>query len=97
MPDWCVKWCSTQHGKQLVSTAARLLVDLIGPDMGQLDQEMEKLAIYAGTAAKIRVIIVSSIDNPEDQARGLALGADAYIVKQRFEQRELLETIRQIL
>jgi two-component system chemotaxis sensor kinase CheA len=47
--------------------------------------------------AAIPVIIVSSIDNLEDQARGLALGADAYIVKRRFEQRELLDTIRQIL
>jgi hypothetical protein len=27
----------------------------------------------------------------------MALGADAYIVKRRFEQRALLDTIRQIL
>jgi two-component system chemotaxis sensor kinase CheA len=47
--------------------------------------------------SKVPVIMVSSVDNPDVQARGMALGADAYIVKQRFEQRELLETIRQIL
>jgi two-component system chemotaxis sensor kinase CheA len=47
--------------------------------------------------AKIPVVIVSSVENPEDQARGMTLGADAYIVKRRFEQQELLETIRQIL
>jgi two-component system chemotaxis sensor kinase CheA len=46
---------------------------------------------------KIPVIIVSSLENREDQARGMALGADAYIVKRKFEQRALLETIRQIL
>ena len=47
--------------------------------------------------AKVPVIMVSSVENPDTQARGMALGADAYIVKRRFEQRELLETIRQIL
>jgi two-component system chemotaxis sensor kinase CheA len=47
--------------------------------------------------ARVPVIIVSSVENPEDQARGLTLGADAYIVKRRFDQQELLETIRQIL
>lgn len=45
----------------------------------------------------IPVIIVSSLENPEEQARGLSLGADAYIVKRKFEQRELLDAIRQIL
>ena len=47
--------------------------------------------------SRIPVIIVSSVENPDEQARGLALGADAYIVKRKFEQRELLATIRQIL
>ena len=36
--------------------------------------------------ARIPVIIVSSVENPEDQARGLTLGADAYIVKRKFDQ-----------
>jgi len=45
----------------------------------------------------IPVVIVSSVENPEDQARGMTLGADAYIVKRKFDQHELLETIRQIL
>jgi two-component system chemotaxis sensor kinase CheA len=47
--------------------------------------------------ADIPVVIVSSNERPEDQERGLALGADAYIVKRKFDQRELLETVRQIL
>lgn len=47
--------------------------------------------------AKIPVIIVSSVESREDQARGMTLGADAYIIKRKFEQRQLLETIRQIL
>lgn len=47
--------------------------------------------------AKIPVIIVSSVERREDQERGLALGADAYIVKRKFDQEELLGTIGQIL
>lgn len=45
----------------------------------------------------IPVIIVSSVERREDQERGLALGADAYIVKRKFDQQELLAAIRQIL
>jgi two-component system, chemotaxis family, sensor kinase CheA len=43
------------------------------------------------------VIMVSSLDSEEDQKRGLRLGAAAYIVKQQFEQTELLAVIDQLL
>ena len=47
--------------------------------------------------ARIPVIVVTSLERREDQERGLALGADAYIVKRKFDQEELLAVIRQIL
>jgi two-component system chemotaxis sensor kinase CheA len=47
--------------------------------------------------AGIPVIVVTSLDRPEDQEKGLSLGADAYIVKRKFDQGELLAAIRQIL
>jgi DNA polymerase-3 subunit delta len=53
LPEWCVSWCAARHGKQLAAAAARLLVDLVGAEMGRLDQELEKLAAYAGDAARI--------------------------------------------
>jgi DNA polymerase-3 subunit delta len=53
LPDWCVQLCAAQHGKQLAVAAARLLVDLIGPEMGLLDQELRKLAVYAGAAPRV--------------------------------------------
>jgi two-component system chemotaxis sensor kinase CheA len=46
---------------------------------------------------RLPVILVTSLESREDQERGLGLGADAYIVKRKFDQRELLETVRQIL
>jgi two-component system chemotaxis sensor kinase CheA len=45
----------------------------------------------------IPVIIVSSLERPEDQERGLQLGADAYVVKGKFDQTELLAAIRQMI
>ena len=53
LPEWCVQWAASRHGKQLMLPAARLLVDLIGPEMGQLDQELNKLAIYVGAKKRI--------------------------------------------
>jgi DNA polymerase-3 subunit delta len=52
---WCSEWCAAQYQKQLPVPAASLLVDLVGPEMGLLDQEMLKLSIYVGARAKIDV------------------------------------------
>ncbi len=41
--------------------------------------------------------MVTSLERRDEQERGLSLGVDAYIVKRRFDQRELLATVRQIL
>jgi len=43
------------------------------------------------------VILVTGRDRKEDKARGLEVGADAYLVKSAFDQTGLLETIRQLL
>jgi two-component system, chemotaxis family, sensor kinase CheA len=47
--------------------------------------------------SRIPVIMVTSLERREDQERGMSLGADAYIVKRKFDQAELLGVIRQIL
>jgi DNA polymerase-3 subunit delta len=53
LPQWCVGWAQARHGKQLSPQAAALLVELIGPEMGQLDQELLKLAIYVGERPRV--------------------------------------------
>ena len=53
LTDWCAKRSATRYGKELSQSAARLLVDLVGAEMGILDQELAKLAIYIGDKAKI--------------------------------------------
>jgi DNA polymerase-3 subunit delta len=61
LPEWCVGWCAEQNGKTLAVPAARLLVDLVGPDMGLLDQELAKLAAYAGGASRIEAADVDRL------------------------------------
>jgi two-component system chemotaxis sensor kinase CheA len=46
---------------------------------------------------RIPVILVTSLDSPEDKAHGIEVGADAYIVKSSFDQTNLLETIEQLI
>ncbi|HYT92048.1 MAG TPA: DNA polymerase III subunit delta [Gemmataceae bacterium] len=53
LPPWCVQWAASQYGKKLAADGAALLVDLIGADMGQLDQELLKLAVYVGNKGRI--------------------------------------------
>ena len=53
LPAWCVEWAKTANNKKLVGPAAQLLVDLIGTEMGLLDAELEKLAVYVGDRGTI--------------------------------------------
>jgi two-component system chemotaxis sensor kinase CheA len=78
-----------QHSADLVIT------DIQMPKMDgfQLIEEMRKDKELTG----IPVIVVSSLEKTEDQERGLALGIDAYVVKRKFDQKELLDAIRQIV
>jgi two-component system chemotaxis sensor kinase CheA len=46
---------------------------------------------------KVPVILVTSLDSVEDKSRGISAGADAYIIKGRFDQNNLLETIEQLI
>ncbi|MGE3808192.1 MAG: DNA polymerase III subunit delta [Gemmataceae bacterium] len=53
LPEWCMRWSFARQGKQIPLPAARLLVDLTGTEMGVLDQEIAKLAIYVGDGPRI--------------------------------------------
>ncbi len=77
-----------------------LKIDLVVTDlqMPRMDgfaliEEMKK----SEQLKEMPVIIVTSMTNQEDRDRGLNLGADAYIVKQKFDQKNLLEAIGQML
>jgi two-component system chemotaxis sensor kinase CheA len=75
------------------------------PEIVVSDVEMPRMTGFDLLAAvredahlkRLPLILVTSREAVEDRERGLALGADAYIVKQKFDQNELLETIEQLL
>lgn len=82
----------------------RLIQDQ-GADLVVSDIEMPRLDGFSLTQAirssarfaKLPVILISSRASERDKARGIEVGADAYIVKGAFDQNDLLETIAQLL
>ena len=47
--------------------------------------------------SEIPVVLVTSLGSREDRERGVAAGANAYIVKGEFDQDNLLEVIERLL
>jgi two-component system chemotaxis sensor kinase CheA len=45
----------------------------------------------------VPVVLVTSLDAPEDRAAGLAAGADGYLVKRDVQRGKLLDLVRQLL
>jgi len=46
---------------------------------------------------KLPVVLVTALDSVQDRTRGMEAGADAYLIKSAFDQKELLETIAQLV
>lgn len=75
-------------------------VDLVVSDINM--PGMDGLALTARIRAdqELRatpVVLVTSLDAPEDHSRALDVGADAYIVKSNFSQEGLLETVGRLI
>jgi two-component system chemotaxis sensor kinase CheA len=43
------------------------------------------------------IVLVTALESAEQRARGLEVGADAYLPKSSFDQEQLLQTIRQLI
>jgi DNA polymerase-3 subunit delta len=56
---WLAEWARQHHRIQLPQAAAEMLVELIGPELGLLDQELARLALLAGDDKKISPELVS--------------------------------------
>jgi two-component system chemotaxis sensor kinase CheA len=76
-----------------------------GADLVVADIEMPRMDGFALCEAiraskrfqQLPVVLVTALESPEHRARGLEVGADAYIGKSSFDQQHLLDTIRQLL
>lgn len=74
-------------------------------DLVVSDVEMPRMNGFELTAkiretkaySQLPVILVTALETADDKQRGLEAGANAYIVKQSFEQSNLVETIKRLL
>ncbi len=75
-------------------------VDLVVSDVDM--PRMDGIALTAAVRGSERfralpVVLLTTRETEEDKARGAAAGANAYLIKNAFDQRNLLETIGQLL
>lgn len=59
--NWIIKSCKARHGKKIDRPAAQLIVDLVGAELGLIDQELAKLAAYIGDGAAINSTAVEKL------------------------------------
>jgi DNA polymerase III subunit delta len=60
LSKWLSDWGKQHHRVVLSPSAADMLVELIGPELGLLDQEIAKLALLAGDDRKVTPEMISS-------------------------------------
>jgi two-component system chemotaxis sensor kinase CheA len=75
-------------------------LDLVVSDveMPEMDGIELTRAIRAhATRSALPVVIVTSLGDDEHRQRGIDAGADAYMVKQSFDQHDLLETVERLV
>ncbi len=58
---WLQNWTKTQHDAKLESHAAAMLLEVVGPEFGLLDQDLAKLALFAGSGGKITAEMVTDV------------------------------------
>ena len=83
-----------------VLTANGDQIDLVVTDVEM--PEMDGLELLRAIRAhaersSLPVVVVTSRGGEDEEREGLAAGADAYVVKQRFDQRALLDTVERLV
>jgi two-component system chemotaxis sensor kinase CheA len=81
------------------------LADDGGCDLLLSDVDMPRLNGFELTSAvranqrfhHLPVVLMTSLDTPEDRERGVTVGADSYVVKRSFDQQALLGVIARLI
>jgi DNA polymerase-3 subunit delta len=61
LAKWLTGWCKQQHHARLVPAASRLLLELVGPEFGLLDQSLAKLVLFTTADGEITPEMVRDI------------------------------------
>ena len=61
LAEWLSGWAKSAHGKAISADAAGTLLERVGPQMGLLDQELEKLAVAIGARPEIAAADVEKL------------------------------------
>lgn len=59
--DWAVQWAKNRYQKSLDKDSADWLVELVGTNLGQIDQELGKLTSYVGSEEKITAELIDRL------------------------------------
>ena len=94
--DEAIHWAESRstsiYGKKLNDAAARLLIDKVGADLRLIDNELQKLALYAGDAKQITVPDVDMLVGGMAETEIFRL-TEAVMLKDRVKAIELLARI----
>jgi DNA polymerase-3 subunit delta len=61
LKKWLTVWAKQQHELTLASQAADVLLELVGPELGLLDQDLAKLALFTGAGGKVTPELVRDV------------------------------------
>ena len=61
LTKWLVDWAKAHYSAVLMPAAAKLLVDLVGPQLGMLDQDLAKLSLFVAPKEKITPELVQKV------------------------------------
>lgn len=59
--DWLADWTQKTHDATLTTRATETLFELVGTELGLVDQELAKLALFAGPGGKITPELVQDV------------------------------------
>ena len=88
------------NGVEALNRLEESAIDLVVTDVQM--PEMDGISLTSNIRehaefSQLPVILVTSLESPEDREQGMVAGADAYIIKRGFNQANLLTTIKQFL
>src|SRR5690606_33301026 len=101
---WLTARCRDEYGLQIEPKAAALLTHMVGNDLGRLDGELQKLAIYLGDRKRIDAADVEALVGHQreeeiwgimsamaagDEARALSLWEEVYQTDRAAEARSV--------